>query len=170
MIFIPLNLVDINGNVKNSLDELVNESPCVTVILGAPGSGKSRLLQDFKDRNKGKVEYISVEDFLINNATDFSKRFLLLDGFDEYRNSNTGKSKTTIVKELAQKLEEYVKKGVSITIACREMDWCGKQDENALCNYIKSRVKVYTIEPLDEIQKQKFKESLHLSNDNFESS
>lgn len=167
MIFIPLNLVDINGDVKSSLDELVNESPCVTVILGAPGSGKSRLLQDFKDRNKGKVEYISVEDFLINNATDFSKRFLLLDGFDEYRNSNTGKSKTTIVKELAQRLEEYVKKGVSITIACREMDWCGKQDENALCNYIKIRVKVYTIEPLDEIQKQKFKESLHLSNDNF---
>ena len=167
MNFIPLNLTDINGNVKNSLDELVNETPYLTVILGAPGSGKSRLLQDFKDRNQANVEYTSVEDFLINKSADYSKKYLLLDGFDEYRNSNTGKSKTTIIKELAQKLEEYVKKGVSITIACREMDWNGKQDENALCNFVKTRAKVFKIEPLDEEQKQKFKESLHLSDTNF---
>ena len=167
MNFIPLNLTDIKGNVKNSLDELVNEAPYVTVILGAPGSGKSRLLQDFKDRNQANVEYTSVEDFLIKKEAVFTKKYLLLDGFDEYRNSNTGKSKTTIIKELAQKLEEYVQNGLSITIACREMDWNGKQDENALRNFINIPVKVFRIEPLDDEQKQKFKESLHLSDTNF---
>lgn len=168
MNFIPLKLADINGNVKNSLDEIINETPYVTVILGAPGSGKSRLLQDFKERNENEAIFTSVEDFLIKGSTDFTKKYLLLDGFDEYRNSNSGKSKTTIIKELAQTLEEYVKKGTSITIACREMDWCGKQDESALCNFVKIPVKVFTIEPLDETQKQKFKNSLHLSDTNFE--
>ena len=168
MKFIPLKLTDINGNVKNSLDEIVNETPYVTVILGAPGSGKSRLLQDFKERNENEAIFTSVEDFLIKGSSDYTKKYLLLDGFDEYRNSNSAKSKTTITKELAQILEEYVKKGISITIACREMDWCGKQDESALCNFVKTPVKIFTIEPLDEDQKQEFKNSLHLSDSNFD--
>lgn len=164
--FVGLTLTDYTGNEKHSLDEIVDSS-CVSIILGAPGSGKSRILREFDERQAKESRYLSVEDFLLRDETDLSAKFLLLDGFDEYRNSNTGKSKSTIVKELALKLSDFSQRQIAVVIACREMDWCGSRDEDALCNFVSAPVKVYTVEPLNRAQKWLFKQNLGMTDSDF---
>lgn len=165
-LFVHLFLKDYLGNTFSSLEDFVDGS-MISVVLGAPGSGKSRLLLEFSNSHKSECCYLSVEDFLFNDCVTPSAKFLLLDGFDEYRNSNTGKSKSTIVKELAVKLSGYTQKQVAVIIACREMDWCGNRDEEALCNFVSAPVRVYTIEPLNHEQKWLFKQNLGMTDSDF---
>ncbi len=164
--FVGLTLTDFAGIKKNSLDEIVDSS-CVSIILGSPGSGKSRLLQEFEKRHPKECLYYSVEDFLLKKSIAQTAKFLLLDGFDEYRNSNTGKSKSAIVKELAMILSDFAQREIAVVIACREMDWCGNRDEDALCNFVNAPVKVYTVDPLNYEQKWLFKKNLGMSDSDF---
>jgi len=110
-------------------------------------------LQEFEKRHPKECLYYSVEDFLLKKSIAQTAKFLLLDGFDEYRNSNTGKSKSAIVKELAMILSDFAQREIAVVIACREMDWCGNRDEDALCNFVNAPVKVYTVDPLNYEQK-----------------
>lgn len=161
--FVDLTLTDETGKNSFSIFDVVS-IPGMSIILGAPGSGKSRILEEINSNNE-KACYVSVEDFLMNDLFDESFEILLLDGFDEYRNSNTGKSKNTIVKELAVKLSTIVEKNKKVIVACREMDWRGNADGEALSRYLKVAANIFVVSPLSEEQKRRFKDVYEMSDE-----
>lgn len=147
--YIELDLLkdeDPSAKIYN-IDSAIKESS-IAVILGAPGSGKSSLLELFKNKNLSNTTKRSFQEFDFNSDVDDSTQYLLLDGLDEFRNAQRD-NKTGILKKIALKLKQLDKK-VKITIACREMDWLGNTDEDALKSYLQNDVQVFTIEPLNE--------------------
>lgn len=153
--FIELDLLkdeDLSAKIYN-IDSAIKESS-IAVILGAPGSGKSSLLKLFKKKNSTITIRRSFQDFDLNPDVDDSTQYLLLDGLDEFRNAQRD-NKTGILKRIALKLKQLDKK-VKITIACREMDWLGNTDEDALKSYLQNDVQVFTIKPLDAQKRIEF--------------
>jgi hypothetical protein len=147
--FIELDLLkdeDPSAKIYN-IDSAIKESS-IAIILGAPGSGKSSLLKLFENKNSSNTIRRTFQDFDLNPDVDDSTQYLLLDGLDEFRNAQRD-NKTGILKKIALKLKQLDKK-VKITIACREMDWLGNTDEDALKSYLQNEVQVFTVKPLDE--------------------
>ena len=79
--FIDLDLLKIGDDSKKiyDIDSAIKESN-VTVILGAPGSGKSSLLSLFEEKNVTVAKKMSFQDFDINPEIDSNIQYLLLDG------------------------------------------------------------------------------------------
>ena len=110
----------------------------LTVVLGAPGSGKSTILEKYKEEVEN-VDLVSIKRFLKLNVNITNEtKVLLLDGLDEYR--GVSNDKTFIIEELAAKLDviKRTNKKIRIVISCREMDWYGENDRNALKNELLS--------------------------------
>lgn len=150
--FIELDLLkdeDPSAKIYN-IDSAIKESS-IAIILGAPGSGKSSLLKLFENKNPSNTIRRTFQDFDINPDVDDNTQYLLLDGLDEFRNAQRD-NKTGILKKIALKLKQLDKK-VKITITCREMDWLGNTDEDALKNYLQNEVQVFTVKPLDEYKR-----------------
>jgi hypothetical protein len=154
-----MNYIDLSLH-KHSKDEnkictlldAISESS-VVVILGAPGSGKTSILEKFQKDYSSITQKISVKRFikLITNI-DTNTRVLLLDGLDEYRSVST--DKTFVLSELGNKLNDLMSltPELKVVISCREMDWYGESDKNALKDEINKEAVLFTVMPLSTAQ------------------
>jgi hypothetical protein len=155
MNFVKLHL----SNIKDNYEEIIKDNNMITVILGSPGSGKTRLMEYIGKNYNGY--FLRIVDFMyfydvneiINELN--GKNILLLDGFDEYRTNINNKSQS--LRKFAKKLKNLIEKvDVKIIISCRELDWYGDKDDTALKNYLNKDVKEFKILPLDEEQINEF--------------
>jgi len=150
--FIPINLTQIKSDYSKLLDNKFS------VILGSPGSGKTRLAKHLEEIFP-KSKYFTVQDFMDEEEDELLEKIeeiLILDGFDEYRLSE--KSKTQVIRNFARKIKKlFKKKEFKIILTCRELDWYGDNDTNALKEILNIEIKEpFFIEPLDEVVLQEF--------------
>jgi len=150
--FVPINLTEIKTNYEKLL---AND---FSIILGSPGSGKTFLARYLKNK-LGK--YFTVMDFMeVENNKEILNQIndlLILDGFDEYRIFE--ESKNHIINKFARKIRKLLKiKKIKVILTCRELDWYGDNDSNALKDILGVEVKLYFIEPIDKETLDRFLE------------
>ncbi len=147
--FIPIHLTEIEDNYKRLLK---ND---FSVILGSPGSGKTSLAKYLEKKFSGK--FFSVRDFFQEDGkiTNISGKLLILDGFDEFRIYE--RPKTDAIKTFARKIKKIKeKKNLKIILTCRELDWYGDKDTQALMDILNVNIKIYTIKPISKEILKKF--------------
>jgi hypothetical protein len=153
---IDLNLRSTDPTITQflTLKDIVDEYQC-SIILGAPGSGKTSLLKKYQKEHE-TVQYLSIKEF-IKLKVDIKNNIniLLLDGLDEYRSlPNTDKS--FVVVELGNKIKEINDtQNIKIIICCREMDWYGEEDIKSLKSQIDIAINLFYICSLDSVQQDK---------------
>ncbi|WP_265821617.1 NACHT domain-containing protein [Geovibrio ferrireducens] len=162
MTFINLELLKNNQEDDKSelvyIDQIVNNK--LSVILGSPGSGKTSILKKFQEEKQKTAQYTTVREFLINNIEIKQETtVLLLDGLDEYRSIKPDKSFVT--RELGNKLRNL---SSNIVIACREMDWYGDNDIEALEDYLDSDVNIYYVQLLSDDKKRELAQCYGIAN------
>ncbi|MCS5422844.1 NACHT domain-containing NTPase [Psychrilyobacter sp. S5] len=136
----------------------------ISIMLGAPGSGKSFILQKYKDENNN-VELTSVKKFIkLKRQIDESVKILLLDGLDEYR--RVADDKTFVLTEIGNKVNDLLKmnKNLKIIITCREMDWRGESDKNDLREEVNEEAIFFSIQPLSIEEQNKLADLLNIDN------
>ncbi len=147
-------VADNNQIIEYSLDKAIEENNLI-VILGAPGSGKSSILEKYQTEHEATAQFLKIKKFLrLEPKIIQGTKILLLDGLDEYRNTET--DKTFVIDELAANISQL--QDIKIVIACREMDWFGDYDQKALEYALKNNPAVLRLEPLNANQKQKMSE------------
>jgi len=156
--FIDLSLKQISkGSLENiTIDKAIKDN-ILTVILGAPGSGKSSILKKYAEENE-HCKLLKIKEFLkLEIKIPQNTETLLLDGMDEYRSIES--DKVFVTTKLASQLNEILKeKKLQIVLTCREMDWYGENDVNALSNGINITPEIYQLLPLDATQKNELAE------------
>ena len=146
-----------------SFNDALQESRII-VILGAPGSGKTSLLKKYYQDHPSKTKFIKIKSFLKFPVTmDHCTEIVLLDGLDESRCFE--KDEIFLMVELAHRIQE-LPDTIKVVITCREMDWYGESDIQALKDVVGNIANVYKIQPMNELQQKKLAE-LH-SVDNIE--
>ncbi|MGE4286999.1 MAG: NACHT domain-containing NTPase [Phycisphaerae bacterium] len=143
--YIDLRLKQLGDHSQNfTILKDAIEANYITIVLGAPGSGKSSLLRKYKEeRGASDTVLLTVKKY--RESEDYNQKTLLIDGLDEYR--SVSPDKTTAVEDLANKL---LKSGASkIVIACREMDWYQGDEETLSKELGKEDAKLYKIQPLN---------------------
>jgi len=162
MSFIKLYLNDIKDDYKKII-----EREDISVILGSPGSGKTKLMEHISNEFDGL--YLKVFDFIDIYEVDEiinmlkNKKLLCLDGFDEYRTSENSKSKA--LRVFAKKIKDLNKKiDIKVIISCRELDWYGDSDEATLKNYLNKDIEIFKILPLNEQQIDEFSDLKNIDN------
>lgn len=149
--YIDLTLTD--GQQDFNLDQIFSENKNV-VLLGVPGSGKSALLEHFREKHEEECELLSVKEFVkMNSSPKPTTKYYLLDGLDELRCAS--REKTSVIYDVVEKLRQIEGK-CSTLISCREMDWYGDNDDPALVRYLTYPVKKVYIAPLSDEQKDSF--------------
>lgn len=148
MIYIDLYLEKLGTNdlpKQYTLDQILEQTQVnVIVILGAPGSGKSAILKKYEVENPEKTDLLTIKSF-IKLDNNIKKNILLLDGLDEFRSTASDKAFTIV--ELGSKISKII--NTKVVITCREMDWYGDDDKNALKDEIKTDIEIYRILPLN---------------------
>lgn len=148
--FINLFLERLDDEKSNrfTLDEVLEQSNTnVIVILGAPGSGKSSIFKNYQENHQKNVDIYNVKNFIELQKTT-TKSILFLDALDEYR--NTSNDKIFVIEKLGAKISTL--DSTKVIISCREMDWYGEDDKNALKDEINTEVEIYRILPLEYSQ------------------
>lgn len=151
--YIDLVLKCTNKDVgESSLDDAIKKYNCI-VLLGLPGGGKSTLFGHFKEQNN-KTKIILARDLeFFDGVIDNDVQFLLIDGFDEIR--NTSPSKNKVINFVASKLKSIIENSeLHIAISCREIDWFGEKDTEALNRVLDVDAKLFHIQPMDWGQKR----------------
>jgi energy-coupling factor transporter ATP-binding protein EcfA2 len=97
------------------------------VLIGDPGSGKSHLFEEFAGLAQATVQSTRV---FLNSTTSSRSMTLFIDALDEKR---AGRSDSATIDLVAQKLSQVTPSRVRI--ACREHDWLGSTDLEALRPY-----------------------------------
>lgn len=160
-IFIDLSLKRFNDEKLYSLETILKEVKCA-ILLGMPGSGKTTLLQHFEKINSANTEYFPIRDFgNISITLSPSTQYLLLDGLDEFRNTNA--DKISALTKIANQIQQIDRENLHIVISCREMDWFGDTDTNSLRRYLKTEATIFYVQPLNEDQKKRLADQLTLS-------
>ena len=152
---------------EHTLNEIIQKN-YISVILGAPGSGKSTILLKYEEENDS-TQYLTVKRFLklsINLKSE--TKIILLDGLDEYR-SLDNIDKSFVMTDLGSKINDLLESNdLKVVISCREMDWYGEEDTLALKDEIRREVTLFYICPLNEMQiKQLSKLLLEKNSDSF---
>lgn len=128
----------------------------ITVILGAPGSGKTSLLKKYEQEHASRTRYRKIKSFLkFSVALEECTEIVLLDGLDESRCFE--KDEIFLMEELAHKIRE-LPDTIKVVITCREMDWYGENDIQALKDVLGSMANVYKIQPMNESQQKELAE------------
>ncbi len=156
MSYIDLSLkqIDTKERTLYKLNEIINENK-ISVILGAPGSGKSSLFKKYFEENESTTKNVKVKNFIrLTTNVNENIKVLLLDGLDEYR--VVSRDKTFVLSELGHKLNELLEthKDLKVVISCREMDWYGEADKNALKDQLNNEGALFNILPLN-LEQQK---------------
>lgn len=166
MSYIDLSLKQINAKERlfYKLSEIINNNK-ISVILGAPGSGKSSLFKKYFEENQSTTKNLKVKEFIrlaVNINEDI--KVLLLDGLDEFR--VVSRDKTFVLSELGHKLNGLLElhKDLKIVISCREMDWYGESDKNALKDQINFEAVLFNILPLNKDQQEELSTLLQIEN------
>lgn len=164
MKFIDLSLKKVSENEKEicSLSDSIDKNKII-IILGAPGSGKSTILKKYESKNKKSFKYIKIKDFIkLNTKIEDTIEVLLLDGLDEYRVVSS--DKTFVVTEIGHKLKELLNTNqkLKVVISCREMDWYGEPDKNALKDEILYDVTLFNIQSLTKEQQSSMADILNI--------
>lgn len=144
-----LEKLDSNDQTKQyKLDEILEQTQAnVVIVLGAPGSGKSSILKNYQENHQKIADIYNVKNFIELEKTT-TKSILFLDGLDEYR--NTSNDKVFVIEKLGAKISTL--DTTKVIISCREMDWYGEDDKNALKDEINTEVEIYRILPLEYSQ------------------
>lgn len=146
-----------------SFNDALQESRII-IILGAPGSGKTSLLEKYYQDHPTRTKFIKIKSFLkFPIAMEDCTEIVLLDGLDESRCFE--KDEIFLMVELAHRIQE-LPDTIKVVITCREMDWYGESDIQALKDVVGNIAHVYKIQPMNELQQKKLAE-LH-SVDNIE--
>ena len=132
----------------------------LVVVLGSPGSGKTSILKKHSDTNE-EAQFLKIKKFIkLNNQVNTDTTVLLLDGLDEYRSVST--DKTFVIEELANKLKSL--NDIKIVISCREMDWYGENDKNALKDELDNDAVVFSIQALNIAQQKEMASIYNIPN------
>jgi len=161
MTFIDLELKqhDKKNDAIYTLSEVIDFND-ITVVLGAPGSGKTSLLEEY-DKNHEPAQFLKIKQFLkLDNQVNDDTDILLLDGLDEYRSVTN--DKTFVLTELGAKINQL--SSIKIVISCREMDWYGEADEKALREQVNKAAAVYDILSLSQAKKIELANALEVEN------
>lgn len=166
MSYIDLNLKKLEKEEVKlyKISDAINEFNII-VILGAPGSGKTSILEKYANENSVDTQFISVKKFIkLNTEVKDTTTALLLDGLDEYR--SVSEDKTFVLSELGDKINKLYSKNVNlkVVISCREMDWYGESDKNALKDEIKQVATLFSVLPLSIEQQNELAELLSVAN------
>ncbi|WP_373069678.1 NACHT domain-containing NTPase [Sulfurimonas sp.] len=163
MTYIDLHLEKLDSNEQSrqfKFYEILEQSNCnVIVVLGAPGSGKSSILKMYQESNQESVDIYNVKNFIDLEKTT-TKPILFLDGLDEFR--NTSSDKVFVIEKLGSKISSL--KNTKVIISCREMDWYGEDDKNALRDEINKEVEIYRILPLNYSQQLELATKMQIDN------
>lgn len=166
MSYIDLSLKQINvkERVLYKLSDIINNNK-ISVILGAPGSGKSSLFKKYFEENQSTTKNLKVKEFIRLTVTiNENIKVLLLDGLDEYR--VISRDKTFVLSELGHKLNGLLElhQDLKVVISCREMDWYGESDKNALKDQIHFEAVLFNILPLNKEQQKELGDLLQIQN------
>ncbi len=147
MIYIDLPLKHNTSKDQETylLSDAINKYKII-VLLGPPGSGKSTLLEKYQKENVDISQKISVKKFIkLDNSIKDTISVLLLDGLDEYRTTENDKS--FVMTKIGNKINELFKErnDLKVVISCREMDWYGEYDKNALKEEIEYEAELFSI-------------------------
>lgn len=115
------------------------------ILLGEPGSGKSRAFEIEAEACHGLR--LTIADFVYSDIEDeWKSRCLFLDGLDEVRASSTSE---TILYQVRSKLRKL---GLPhFRIACRAADWHGQSDQEEVIGASPDgQLKIYALEPLNQ--------------------
>lgn len=122
------------------------------VLLGDPGAGKTNSF--VQEVNESGGEYIKARDFaLFENNPQNQGKILFIDGLDEMR---TGGDSRTPLDQIRKHLVQLGKP--RFRLSCREADWLGDSDREALMN-ISPDQKVVALH-LDPLTDEKISEIL----------
>ena len=166
MSYIDLKLKQLEKDEQNEvkLIDIIMQNTLI-VILGAPGSGKTSILKKYEEDNKSNTKFIKVKNFIkFSTKIEETTTVLLLDGLDEYR--SVTEDKTFVLSELGNKLNNLIKErtDLNVVISCREMDWYGEADTNALKDEVNQIANLYSILPLDYQLQNELAELLGIDN------
>ena len=115
------------------------------ILLGEPGSGKSRAFEIEAEACDGLR--LTIADFVYSDIEDeWKSRCLFLDGLDEVRASSTNE---TILYQVRSKLRKL---GLPhFRIACRAADWYGQSDQEEVIGASPDgQLKIYALQPLNQ--------------------
>jgi len=150
---------DSDNNIY-TLEQIIQNND-IAIVLGSPGSGKTSILEKYFNEHRNESQYVKIKKFLkFDSLVKDEIKVLLLDGLDEYRSVMNDKS--FVLNELGNKINEL--KDIKIIISCREMDWYGETDKNALKEEINKDVAIFRILPLRRSQKEELARLLSVEN------
>ena len=120
------------------------------VLLGDPGSGKSTAFCEEAKALGSQAKPISARDFLtldVDSHPEWRDRTLFIDGLDEIR-AGSGDRREALDR-VRRRLDRLGRP--RFRISCREADWLGNSDRNALISVSPdSSVKTLMLNPLTE--------------------
>lgn len=144
-----------------SFNDALQESRII-IILGAPGSGKTSLLKKYYQDHPSRTKFIKIKSFLkFPIAMEDCTEIVLLDGLDESRCFE--KDEIFLMEELAHRIKE-LPDTIKVVITCREMDWYGESDIQALKDVVGNIANVYKIQPMNELQQKELAELYSVDN------
>jgi GTPase SAR1 family protein len=148
-LFIQKDKDPTNFESKHILSEII-QNHLVSIVLGSPGSGKTSILKKYAQDFPTETQFVTVNSFL-NERFNVNEniKYLLLDGLDEFKSISP--NKLSVIEDIGYKVKEleYVK----TVITCRQADWFGNSDTEALNNILTKNVEVYNLSKLDNSKK-----------------
>ena len=124
------------------------------VLLGDPGSGKTTEFETECTALGDRAEMVTARDFItrdLTNHPEWRDRTLYIDGLDEMR-AGAGDARSPL-DEIRRRLDQLG--WPSFRISCREADWLGRSDQQALTAMSPDhRITVLRLDPLGTASKR----------------
>ena len=121
------------------------------VLLGGPGSGKTRSFREEAQRTEGA--YIAAHDFVeLNRPDEWHDKVLFIDGLDELRASSPAPEPLGLIRA---RLDELGKP--RFRLSCRDADWFDMLDPDDLSKVSRNgHVTTLKLDPLSDSQVSEF--------------
>ncbi len=124
------------------------------VLLGGPGSGKTRSFQEEAQRTKG--EYVEAHNFI--DLSQPRDKTLFIDGLDELRASSSSSDPLRLIRAKLDKLGRP-----RFRLSCRDADWSSALDADDLVKVSRDgRVAKLKLAPLSDGEVGKFLAALNV--------